>query len=706
MDTKGHLTWKAPKGNWTILRIGHVCTGMENGPAPKEGTGWECNKLSEIGTELHYANYIGRLANGTLSGGLLNGMLLDSWECKTQTWTAEMEKEFQSQAGYALRQWMPALLGYVVKDHETTARFLLDWRNTIGKLFADKFYGRMTELAHKNGLTVSYETAAGDVFPADLLEYFKYADIPMCEFWQPLQESSVGSNNFKPIRPTASAARIYGKPRVAAEAFTSFALTWDEHLSMLKEVMNVNCTEGVTHFVFHTYTHNPRTDFLPPGSSFGAGIGTPFLRLQTWWKYMPEFVNYLSRSTYMLERGRPVSDVLWYLGDEISHKPNQNYPFPQGFKYDYCTSDALLNRLSVKDGKIVTPEGIAYRLLWLNNNKRMLPETLEKILALVRKGAVVVGNAPKGLATLSDEKEAQERFDAVVKELWGDTSGKGVRSVGKGKVFSNLSLEESLQTLKIQPDVVGDALWMHRQVEGADWYFVAAPKGKGFTGEMSFRHRGYVEIWNPVTSEISPAVHREVGERTVVSLDMPQAGSCFVVFRPDRKVEAQPQIWKEASVTPLEGNWELKFPAGWGTPVTIQTNQLRAWKDLNMSSEGKAFSGTVTYTTSFNIADAKQFARYLIDLGRVEMIAKVSLNGKPLQVLWTPPYSLDVTEAVQTGKNVLTIEVTSTWFNRLVYDANQPEEKRKTWTINGPSKDAPLRESGLLGPVILKRLNN
>ena len=85
---------------------------------------------------------------------------------------------------------------------------------------------------------------------------------------------------------------------------------------MLKEVANVNTTEGVTHLIFHTYTHNPQVGFPPPGTSFsGAGIGTPFLRGQTWWKYMPEFTTYLARCGYLLERGKPVSDILWYLGD-------------------------------------------------------------------------------------------------------------------------------------------------------------------------------------------------------------------------------------------------------------------------------------------------------------------------------------------------------------------------------------------------------
>ena len=351
MDKTGNLNWKAPAGKWTILRIGHVNAGRKNAPAPPEGTGWECDKLSELGPKAHFAGYIGRLNNGPLNGGLLNGMLMDSWECYTQTWTNEMESEFRNQTGYKLRNWLPAIFGYVIDNQETTSRFLRDWRGVIGDLFANRFYGGMSKLAKENGLNIIYETAAGDVFPADIMEYYKYADVPMCEFWHPHSDSYVGALNFKPIKPTASAARLYGKPRVSAEAFTSFDLSWDEHLSMLKEVANLNFVEGVTHLVFQTYTHNPRTDWLPPGTSFGAGIGTPFLRGQTWWKHMPEFTSYLSRLNYLFERGKPVSDVLWYLGDEINHKPDQGAPFPKGFKYDYCNPDVLLNRLSVRNGE-------------------------------------------------------------------------------------------------------------------------------------------------------------------------------------------------------------------------------------------------------------------------------------------------------------------------------------------------------------------
>jgi hypothetical protein len=701
----GTLKWDAPKGKWTVLRIGHVNTGQRNAPAPPEGTGWECDKLSDEGSEAHFAGYIGRLSgkNGPVNK-LLNGMLMDSWECKTQTWTNKMEEEFERISHYKLRNWLPAVFGYVLDNHETTTRFLRDWRATIGDLFANKFYGGMSKLAKSNGLSVTYETAAGDIFPADIMEYYKHADVPMCEFWQPLGESFVGSLNFKPIKPTASAARLYGKPRVAAESFTSFNLTWDERLSMLKEVANVNFVEGVTHLVFHTYTHNPRTDWLQPGSSFGdAAIGTPFLRGQTWWSYMPEFTTYLARLNYLFERGKPVSDVLWYLGDEINHKPNQNAPFPQGYKYDYCNPDALLNRLSVREGKIVTPDGISYNVMWLPDNKRMLPETLEKILSLVRDGAVIVGDAPKSIATLSGGNEAQRRFDAAVKELWGNAIEGVAYSVGKGKVLCGVSIDAALQLLRIAPDVEGNgAMWLHRRVEGADWYYVCAPVGKGFKGELSFNNSENVELWDPVNGKIYPAeVVKYNAGRTSIKFYLEQAGSCFVVFRKNAKPAAIGKIDNTNESMTLSVPWTLEFPSGWGAPDSFETTELKAWKDLDVSPEAKAFSGTVTYTTTFNIGKLKKNTKYYIDLGRVEMIAAITLNGNKMRALWTPPYRINVTDILKSGTNTLKVEVTSTWFNRLVYDANQPEANRKTWTFNAPKKDSKLRESGLLGPVKL-----
>ncbi|MDR1861313.1 MAG: hypothetical protein LBR06_10385 [Bacteroidales bacterium] len=688
VDENGDVVWQKPEGRWTILRIGHVNAGQRNAPAPKEATGWECDKLSEEGPNAHFAGYIGRLVDGPLNGGLLNGVLLDSWECNTQTWTTGMDDIFAGHTGYELRKWMPALFGYVMSNHEISSRFLLDWRRTVGDLFANRFFGQMAKLAGEKGLDIQYETAAGDIFPADILEYYKHAAVPMAEFWQPVAENYVGSLNFKPVKPTVSAARMYGKVRVAAEAFTSFSLTWDEHWEMLKEVANINCVEGITHLIFHTYTHNPRIDWRPPGTSFGSNIGTPFLRGQTWWKYMPEFTTYLARLNYMLERGRPVSDILWYLGDEISHKPDQKTEF-DGYKYDYCNTDALLTRISVKDGRLVTPDGLSYSMLWLPDNQRMLPATLEKLVALADAGAVISGNAPESPATLSGSADTRRRFDAAVKNLWGNN-----------RILA-LPVKDVLARLNIEPDVIGgNVLWLHRQTHDADWYYIAAPFNADFSGNISFRNSNYAELWDPVSGRIAPAkIAAKDGNRTVLNLHLPRAGSCFVVFRKSNKIN---DISKDVSCQHIQlaSEWTLSFPEGWGAPATLVTDRLKAWKELDISAEGKAFSGTVTYNTVFNFdTKPEPAAKYFLDLGKVDFIADVTLNGENTGILWTPPYKLDITNVLKKGTNELNVKVTGTWFNRLVYDANLAEEQRKTWTIAPPSKDSPLRESGLLGPV-------
>ncbi len=656
MTSDGRLRWTAPAGQWIVLRIGHVNTGRRNGPAPAEATGWEVNKLDTAYVGYQFRSYIGRLTDGPLKG-LVNNMLMDSWECSSQTWTRYMRQEFQERQQYDLLTWLPAIFGWVIDGREQTSKFLSDWRRTINELFTDNFYGYMTRLAHEKGMTVSYETAAGDIFPADPMEYYKYADVPMCEYWQPLS-GWLANRNYKPIRPTASAAHLYGKPRVSAESFTSFDLTWDERLRDLREVANQNMVEGVTHTVFHTYTHNPDADRYFPGTSFGGGIGTPFLRKQTWWPFMRHFNTYLARCAYMLERGFPVNSVLWYIGDEIEQKPDQFAPFPNGYTYDYCNTDALLNRIKIRNGSWTTPEGICYDVLWVPEMKRLLPETINRLHAMEAQGGRVIRDVP-------------------ISEL--------------GQAFERLNL---------QPDVkLTEPRWFHRCADKADWYMICPQKGKAFSGEVSFRQRGRAELWNPMNGSIQLADAEPDGEYTRVRLDLQRGEMLFLVFRHDARPQSMKTL-KATEVMPLD-KWTLTFPEGWGIDKPLLLTELKAWKDLPLSDEGRAFSGTATYETSFQTDHMKRGQQYMLSLGEVEEIAVVKVNGEVVDTLWADPYQTDITPHLRRGSNTIVVELTSTWFNRLAYDAAQPKEQRRTWVINGPSAKEPLRPSGLLGPVEL-----
>jgi hypothetical protein len=253
------------------------------------------------------------------------------------------------------------------------------------------------------------------------------------------------------------------------------------------------------------------------------------------------------------------------------------------------------------------------------------------------------------------------------------------------------------------------------------------PPEKGYRGTVLFREMGNVELWDPLSGKIAEVPYRIEGNHTEVELDIPAGNSCFVVFSRegagkaiqmgeslqavDESKTGRPfMVCNQPESTGLldlsEATWQLHFPGGWGVETSpLYTQQLTAWKDLPLSDEGKSFSGTATYETTFTLDRKSTSTAYRLDLGRVEVIAKVRVNGKEVGTCWTSPYVLDVTEYLQEGKNNLQVEVTSTWFNRLVYDAGLPEENRKTWTIAGPEANAPFKEYGLLGPVTIESVD-
>ncbi len=662
--TNGKLEWTAPAGkNWTILRIGHINNGARNAPAPKEATGWECNKMDRAAIDLHFASYIGRLAKGPLSGGKLQGFVVDSWECRRQTWTDSLEKDFRNLNGYDFRKKLPAVFGWVLDDPQTTEAFLLDWRRTLGELVEKNYYARMSELARSLGMTAQYETAFGDVISGDLMSFWKWCDVPMCEFWHPRTAEFVGQDDFKPILPCVSATHIYGKKRCAAEGFTNISLSWNEDLKSLKRTANHAFARGVTHIVCHTYTHNPRTDALPPGTSFGSSIGTPFIRDQTWWFAMKDFTDYLARCGTMLEAGKPCSDILWFLGDAVGHKPSETSPLPEGFHYDYCNPDALLTRVSTKDGKIVLPDGVQYEVLWVPTGTYVAPKSEAKLRALAAAGARIVRGTP----------------NAAVKGLKPDVIASANARAGK------------------EPPLDPPLEWIHRTDARSDWYFVSANATEGYKGEVSFRCTGRVQIWDPVTGKAKDAQLVSVADgRTTLAFDFAAGESAFVVFGKLCRPLPLDGPFVRAKVDAISG-WQLSFPKGWGAPECVTVNELKSWTELPLGEEGRHFSGTATYTTTLS---ASAGGYIMLDLGRVETVATVFVNGQKIRTLWAPPYRCEI--FLRDGANEVRVEVTNTWFNRLAYDAGLPEAARKTWTIAAPKKDAQRVPAGLLGPVTLR----
>ena len=249
--------------------------------------------------------------------------------------------------------------------------------------------------------------------------------------------------------------------------------------------------------------------------------------------------------------------------------------------------------------------------------------------------------------------------------------------------------------------------FFHRQDGKADYYFVGNKTDQPFHGEVAFRVTGkQASIWDPLTGRIFKTPPTKTrGGMTSFLLDLDGSQSVFVVF--DAKGSPPSSlVWQsrpQESILDLTDDWEVHFDANRGGPETPVTfSKLQDWSGNDLEGV-KYYSGIATYKKNFTLSanDLKSGKRYWLDLGEVEVMAKVKLNGKEIGTCWVAPYKFEMTDALQTGENVLKVEVANLWPNRLIGDAKLPEEKRTTWTTlaGAYNADSPLLPSGLLGPV-------
>lgn len=153
----------------------------------------------------------------------------------------------------------------------------------------------------------------------------------------------------------------------------------------------------------------------------------------------------------------------------------------------------------------------------------------------------------------------------------------------------------------------------------------------------------------------------------------------------------------------VDGPWTVHFDPRWGGPASTQFDTLTDWTK-NADLGIKYYSGTAEYDKTITVpADWLKPGRVVaLDLGDLESLANVTINGHALPCLWSPPYRAIVTGLLHPGANTLTIAVTNTWVNRLIGDDNLPADQRLTTTTKHfYSPTSPLIPSGLFGPVTL-----
>ncbi len=718
MGADGTLNWTPPAGNWVVLRFGYSLLGITNHPATAEATGLEVDKLNRT----YVRNYMDRYLDsyketvGTDYMGRrgIKYVITDSWEAGSQNWTDDMIAQFKKRRGYDPLPWMPVLTGQVVESAEASDRFLWDLRKTIGDLIADEHYGQVQASLKERGIGHYGEShESGRAFVADGMEVKKLNDIPMSAMWT--QVPGVNKEQFgynADDRESASVAHIYGQNLAAAESLTAAAAPWAWSPSTLKPTADQELLNGINRFVIHESAHQPLID-KAPGLTLGP-FGQWFNRNETWAEQAGAWVNYLARSSYMLQQGHFAADVIYFYGEDsnVTAIFNDKAPaMPPGYGFDYINADGLIHELNAGDGIITTKSGMSYRLLALDPySKHMSLPVLRSIHKLVEQGAVVAGEKPTDTPSLADDAA---EFKKLNDELFGD--GSGIHSAGKGKVYAGLNAEAALKAMNIAPDFDHSRpqsdtriLFVHRKLTDADIYFLDNRNDRDETVDATFRIAGKEpELWYAETGKSEPASYQISGDRTTVPLHLEPWGTVFVVFRKPAKASSRTLPKPvETELATVDGSWNVTFQPGRGAPASFVLDKLTSWSD-SQNKGVKYFSGIGTYTKTIQASPDwfKKGAKLWIDLGDVKNLAEVTVNGKSLGIVWHSPYRVDATSALKSGANEITIKVTNAWVNRLIGDQQPDATTKYTFADVKPYKaDSRLLESGLLGPVKLERV--
>ncbi len=732
MGPDGTLNWNVPEGNWSVIRFGYTTTGAENGPATAEGKGLECDKMDTVAVNLHFRNFPQKLIAhaGKFRGNTFKFLMIDSWERGYQTWTRSMPEEFKKRRGYSLISRIPVLCGETIENTEFTEAFLYDFRKTIAELLEQNYYKHFSELCHQNKLQLHGEVIYGDTGPfppIDVLRTNGYLDMPMYEFWAEQNKQSLVE--YKPSGSLitnfpAIASDFYNKPVVGAEAYTGFA-HYSESPADLKLFGDQAYCSGINQMILHSYVHQP-TDKMP-GLTLGQH-GSHFNRNNPSWNFAKGWIDYQSRIQYMLQKGKTSADVLYYLGDQLPQflENKTIRELSKEYRAVPCNFD-VLKKLAVNKGNLVFSKEQVYPVLVLPDQDAMEYSSLQVIEKLIGNGAVVIGNMPHRMLSLTGVKEDQEKFRKLAAKVWnGYIEAGNVRNrYGKGQVIWGKPIAEVLSELRRIPDFTTNLpdslnlMYIHKITGHTDLFFVVNQKDAVLKRECLFRVSGKIpEIWNPLTGEISKCTLYTVADEQVhIPVTFQPKESLFFIFRKGKMEPANsfPNNMGEKRTTGIKSpeDTEIKdfkgkiifHPINSEKTDSITITEFRSFTGYS-NPDIKYFAGTAIYQIDFDLGPGylSNCESVFLKFGNLDATAEVRLNNQVLGNIWMPNTMLSANKLLK-EKNHLEISMATTCRNRMIGDLTEFGTLKNCFTSAPVSsflnKESPLKPSGIIGPLQL-----
>ncbi len=719
-------------------RLAPVPTGFRVKRSAPGGEGLVLNPYSTAALA-HYLEPFTR-ALAALPAGTVQGQFHDSFEYQAN-WSAGVPEKFRALHGYDLRDHAAELAGR--GDPDTVARIKADYRTTLGALHLD-YVRAWTAWAHAQGQTARNQAHGA---PGNLLDLYAAADIPETEIFGSLpfpipgfrrDAAEIDRPGHPPIihRFASSAAHVAGRPLASSETFTWLREHFHEAPSEMKPELDELFLAGINHVYYHGAAYSPE-DVPWPGWLFYAS--SQLNSRNPLWRDLGDGLNaYVTRAQSLLQAGRPDNDLLVYWPvHDLWHNPDglqlqltvhadwlghsacgrlMDELTAKGYSYDLI-SDEQLSATKV-DGHRIRTAGGAYKAILVPRTMHLPVETLQRFIALAREGAHVlfVDALPADVPGFGRLAERRAAFKAELArlEVGRAADGRaGVRIDGRPVPIAIGPLERLLPAFQFRREPMADRglRFLRRRLDDGQVYFIANLTGRPFSG------------WVPLAAEaesaaqldprhggigLPPLRHRDGA--TEIYLQQAPGESCFLRTLDDGVFAGQPgsPLRPAGPGLVLDGDWNVTAVRGGPElPPAFAQPGFGSW--TAQGGEWERFGGTARYEIEFTLPAGAGADDWQLDLGDVRETARVFVNGRETDLVWSLPARTRIGPFLRPGKNTLALEVTNLPANRIRDLDRRKVEWKKFHEINFVNIhyqpfDAsawPLAPSGLLGPVTL-----
>ncbi len=666
----------APAGTARVALFfiaGH--TGQVVKRAAVGAEGWVLDPFSHQAVETHLKS-VGAPLVRAFGDTPPYAVFSDSLEAYGADWTANLPAEFKRRRGYDLLPHLPELVAGGTPSAETARH---DWGKTLTELVDENYVTQINEWAVAHHTRFRSQT---------------YGEPAVSFSSQRLAALAEGESSrwrqFSTLRWATSANHVFGNNVSSGESFTWLHSPVFRATPLdMKAEADIDFISGENLLIFHGWPYSPPQVGEPGWSLYASAV---FNDHNPWHPVMPDVDRYIQRISFLLRQGQPANQVALLLPTDDAWASFSPGKVTVTGVMDSLISPRLMStilsagyNIDFIDADAIDSVGLgSHSILLLPPTGRIPAATFGKINAWVAAGGKVicVGRAP----SVDPEGKTNSQITALSRQLFDP---------GKpGFVADESGLTEALHqaaTPDLQLTSDQEAIgFIRRALPAADVYFVANTSNHTIQTTASFGtgHK-YGEQWDPDTARSSAVPIREVNLKLA-----PYESGVFVFSNAPSQSVADHET--ESQIADLSADWQLRFA---GTNKTESQATLTDWI---ADPETRFYSGEVVYTREFNLTNRPSASTYLqVDGGTplpmptaaedrphllpngmpdprvtlpgpgmqayydapVREAGVVFINGKRAGALWHPPYRLDVTSYLQSGRNRIEIHVYNTAIN-------------------------------------------